>query len=70
MIKPADTWMLITYALLGEVRYWFYPYLCYIQDSAKAGGTRDILNPDNLPEPGTLLRIPSKERILLINSRR
>jgi hypothetical protein len=70
MIKPADTWMLITYALLGEVRYWFYPYLCYIQDSAKSGGTRDILNPDNLPEPGTLLRVPSKERILLINSRR
>ena len=70
MIKPADTWMLISYDLLGEVRYWFYPYLCYIQDKAKEGGTRDILNPDGLPEPGTLLRIPSRERILLINSRR
>jgi phage baseplate assembly protein W len=70
MIKPADTWMLISYALLGEVRYWFYPYLCYIQDKAIEGGTRDILNPNNFPETGTLLRVPSKERILLINTRR
>jgi phage baseplate assembly protein W len=69
-VKPGDTWMLIAYDRLDEVRYWFYPYLCYIQDNAKIGGTRDILNPTTEPEPGILLRIPSKERILLLNSRR
>jgi phage baseplate assembly protein W len=69
-VKPLETWMLIAYDELGDVRYWEYPYLCYIQDKAKEGGTRDILNPNLEIEPGTLLRMPSKERILLINSRR
>ena len=70
-VKPTDTWMYIAYDELGEVRYWFYPYLCYIQDKASSGqGTRDILNPTINPEPGTLVRVPSKERILLINTRR
>jgi phage baseplate assembly protein W len=69
-VRPLDTWMLLSYENLDDVRYWFYPYLCYIQDQSKLGGTRDILNPNIEPTPGTLLRIPSKERILLINSRR
>jgi phage baseplate assembly protein W len=68
MVKPLDTWMLIAHVNLYDVRYWFYPYLCYIQDKALEGGTRDILNPNIEPTPGDIIRLPSRERILLINS--
>ena len=70
MVRPLDTWMLIAHVNLYDVRYWFYPYLCYIQDKAITGGTRDILNPNIEPTPGDIIRLPSRERILLINSRR
>lgn len=69
-VRPLDTWMLIAHVNLYDVRYWFYPYLCYIQDKALEGGTRDILNPNTEPTPGDIIRLPSRERILLINSRR
>ena len=69
-VKPGDTWMLIAYSERTEIRYWYYIYLCYIQDRAKKGATRDILNPDREPEAGEVLRIPSKQRLLLISSRR
>jgi phage baseplate assembly protein W len=69
-VKPTDTWMLIAHNELYDVRYWFYPYLCFIQDRAKQGATRDILNPNIEPPIGDTIRLPSRERILLINSRR
>jgi len=69
-VKVTDTWMLIAHRELYDVRYWFYPYLCFIQDRAKRGATRDILNPSIEPPIGDTIRLPSRERILLINSRR
>lgn len=69
-VKPKDTWMLISYFTLDDVRNWDYPYRCYIRDMAKQGATRDIMSPNIEPEPGTILRIPSRERVAIINSRK
>lgn len=69
-VKPKDTWMLIAYFTLGDIRNWDYPYRCYLRDQALQGATRDIMSPTTEPEPGTLLRIPSRERVALINSRK
>ena len=69
-VKPKDTWMLIAYFTLDDIRNWDYVYRCYLRDRAKGGATRDIMSPNIEPEPGTLLRIPSRERVAIINSRK
>ena len=69
-VKPKDTWMLIAYFTLDDIRNWEYVYRCYLRDQAKENATRDIMSPNIEPEPGTLLRIPSRERIAILNSRK
>ena len=46
IVRPLDTWMLIAWYTLDNVCSWYYPFLCYIQDKAKTGATRDIMNPN------------------------
>lgn len=69
-VKPKDTWMLISYFTLDDIRSWEYIFRCYLRDKATEGLTRDIMNPNIEPEPGTILRIPSRERVAILNSRK
>ena len=69
-VKPLDTWMLIAWALYGEIRYWYYPFLAYMQDNTGEAATRDSMSPDIDPTPGSLIRAPSTSRILILQSRR
>ena len=70
LVKPTDTWMLIAWALYGEIRYWYYLFLAYVQDNEGETTTRDMMFPDNKPPAGTYIRYPSTSRILILQSRR
>ena len=70
LVKPTDTWMLIAWALYGEIRYWYYLFLAYLQDNEGETATRDMMFPDNKPPAGNYIRYPSISRILILQSRR
>ena len=64
-VKPADTWLLISWNLYGDIRYWSYLARMYVTDAAEAGMTRHSIDPSSIPETGTLLRVPSKTRMAM-----
>ena len=69
-VKPLDTWYLISWYAYSDVRYWYYPFLAYMQDRVGDGATRDMMNPDVEPIPGDVIRMPSPQHLLLLQSRR
>jgi phage baseplate assembly protein W len=63
-VKHNQTWMLISYDLYSDIRFWRTIAHIYIQDNAEIGSARSILNPSYKLKYGTLLRVPSTARIL------
>lgn len=59
-----DSWLLISWNLYGDIRYWPYIARMYGDDAAEDGLTRQSLDPANDPEIGTVLRVPSRTRML------
>jgi phage baseplate assembly protein W len=62
--KYRDSWLLISWRLYGDIRFWNVIAQTWVQDSAASGGTRDCLNITDPPVMGTVLRAPSKTRLL------
>jgi phage baseplate assembly protein W len=59
-----DNWWRVSWALYRDVRFWWVIADFYVNDMAESGGSSDALDvTDDLP-PGTLLRAPSKARLL------
>lgn len=64
-VRRGDTWLMISYRLYDDVRFWWAVADCYTNDAADAGmNRRTTLKITEELEPGTLLRAPSKARIL------
>ena len=64
-VKRGDTWLMISWELYRDVRFWWAIADCYTNDMAEAGmSRRKGLKISEELEPGTLLRAPSKARIL------
>lgn len=66
LVRPNDTWLLISWFAYGDIRYWDIPYTAYIDDLADNWGARDYTTPLDDPPVGELLRMPSKDRVKLI----
>lgn len=60
-----DTWLLVSYKAFGDQRYWWVAKDFHTYDNALDGQPRETMNPNTDPEPGELLRMPSKSRLLL-----
>ena len=60
-----DTWLTIAYKLYQEIRFWWLIAECWVQDAAKRGEPRSARDITSDPEPGTLLRAPSRTRVLM-----
>ena len=64
-VQYGDTWLLISHAQYGDIRYWPVLAEMYIQDLAADGATRSIMDPCPDPEPGQYIRIPSRTRVFM-----
>lgn len=61
-----DTWLLVSHKVYGDFRLWWVIADAYAQDAAAAGVSRsECFDVTMDPEPGTLLRIPSRARALM-----
>lgn len=61
-----DTWYLISYRVYGDIRWAWIITDCYVQDAAERGEPRSQALDNCIdPEPGTLLRMPSRARLLM-----
>lgn len=70
LVRPTDSWLLVAWYVYGDIRNWWLPFLCYVDDVADTGGPRDVISPLDDPPVGELLRLPSSTRAKLITARR
>jgi phage baseplate assembly protein W len=61
----ADTWLLISDTVYGDIRYHWLISDWFVQDAADRRESRDMLDTTGDPIPGTLLRLPSKTRLMM-----
>lgn len=65
-VAHGDTWLLISWKHYQDIRYWWVIGDMAVQDAAAAGKSRDEgMDITGDPEPGTLLRLPSRTRLLM-----
>lgn len=64
-VCPRDSWFSISYKLFGEIRYAYILAKNYVIDAAKAGLSRKYLDVTGDPEPGTIVRYPSRTKLLM-----
>lgn len=60
-----DSWLLISWKVYQDIRFWWVIADCFIQDSAQRGDPRSTLDTTGDPVPGTMLRMPARARVLL-----
>ena len=64
-VCPRDSWFSISYRNFGEIRYYDVIARNYVIDAARAGKSRKYLDITGDPEPGTVLRVPSRAKALM-----
>jgi hypothetical protein len=64
-VREDDTWLLISWRLYDDIRYWSILAAMYVQDSAEQNLGRDTMDNTGNPASGTVLRAPSKVRVLM-----
>ena len=61
-----DTWLLIAHKVYNDFRLWWVIAETYYQDLVNQGaGIAESMDTLSDPEPGTILRIPSRTRVLM-----
>lgn len=63
-VRHKDTWLMISWNLYGDIRYWNIIAELWVQDQAANGASRSTMNITDVPPYGTALRLPSKARLL------
>jgi phage baseplate assembly protein W len=64
-VKYGDTWLLISFEVYGDIRFHWIVSDLAAQDAAARGESRDRMDNTGDPEPGALLRLPSRTRLLM-----
>ena len=62
-IKYKDTWLYISNDHYDDIRFWWIPAKMYVQDKAKAGAHRSVMNPNRELPVGETIRMPSLSRV-------
>lgn len=65
VVKRGDTWLLISWELYGDVRFWPYLVDFYVYDIAQEGAPRESSDFTGDPPIGEELRVPSRTRLLM-----
>lgn len=68
-VRPGDTWLLISWELYGDIRFWHHAALCYSYDLAKDGADRSYMDTTGDPPIGETIRLPSKARVMTMATR-
>jgi hypothetical protein len=63
-VKHKASWLLISWEIFGDIRFSDLIAEIWVQDAAKAGASRKVMNITDPPPYGTVLRVPSKTRLL------
>ena len=64
-VKHYDTWLLISHELYNDIRFWWVVTDFYLQDAINDGKSRSVMDTTGNPTPGDLIRVPSRERLLM-----
>lgn len=64
-VKHGDTWLLISWELYGDIRFHWLLTQIAVSDAAADGASRDAMDTLGDPVPGTVLRVPSRTRMLM-----
>lgn len=64
-VTHGDTWLLISWKLYDDIRYWPILAQVYVQDESAAGATREVMDPSHSLEVGQIIRVPSRSRVLM-----
>ncbi len=64
-VQHYDSWLLIAWKQYQEIRAWYLIADTYLQDCAQRGEPRARLDTTGDPDPGTILRMPSRTRALM-----
>jgi len=65
-VKPKDTWLLISWEVYGDIRYWNQCALCYAYDQAAVNADRSYMDTTGDPPVGETIRLPSKTSIMTL----
>jgi phage baseplate assembly protein W len=68
-VQTDDTWLLISWSLYGDIRHWHMLADMYSRDVSQEGSPRSSMDTVGDPVPGTLLRAPSRTRVMLETSK-
>lgn len=63
-VRRNDNWWRVSWALYRDIRFWWIIADFYVNDMAESGGSSAALDVTVDPPVGTLLRAPSKARLL------
>lgn len=63
-IEYGDTWLYIANNHYGDIRLWWIPAKMFIQDKARAGAPRSVMNPNRTLPFGETIRMASRARVL------
>lgn len=64
-VDHGDTWLLVSWKMYGDIRYWWVIADMFVQDAAASGQGIDAMDTTGDPEPGSLIRLPSQTRLLM-----
>jgi phage baseplate assembly protein W len=63
-VKGGDSWLLASWEMYGDIRFWWILVDFYVYDAGEAGASRSHMDNTSEPEQGDTLRGPSKSRLL------
>lgn len=64
-VKNMDTWLLISWELYQDIRFWWVVVDSYIEDKGLLGETRSNMDCVGDPVAGEVIRVPSRRRLLM-----
>ena len=64
-VEEGDTWRLISYKRYGDTRYWWPVAKSSIEHGISNGRGRNCIDTTQSPKPGDILRLPSRERMIM-----
>jgi len=65
-VQLGDTWLRVAHRIYGDFRLWWVIAETYYHDMVNQGASIDeSMDALSDPEPGTILRVPSRTRVLM-----
>lgn len=65
-VKLQDTWLLISWEVYGDIRFWHHAALAYAYDQAGDGYDRTYMDTTGDPPASEIIRLPSKSRVMTL----